>query len=91
MYDINKLNNIINEKNFIISARIKHFKERSIKALGSNFYNKAYNYLKQAKNNNSIDNDIKREYLSNTFGKNNIGYWQLIDQILFLENILETS
>ena len=91
MYDINKLNNIINEKNFIISTRIKHFKERSIKALGSNFYNKAYNYLKQAKNNNSIDNDIKREYLSNTFGKNNIGYWQLIDQILFLENILETS
>ena len=37
-----------------------------------------------------VNNDIKREYLSNTFGKNNIGYWQLIDQILFLENILET-
>ena len=43
------------------------------------------------KNNNSINNETKREYLSDTFGKNNIGYWQLIDQILILDNILETS
>ena len=88
-YEINKLNN---EKQFIIVKRINYFKERTIKALGSNFYNKAYNYLKNSrKNNNTINNDTKREYLSNTFGKNNIGYWQLIDQILFLENILEAS
>ena len=86
-----KLNDITNEKKFIICKRINYFKEKTIKALGSNFYNKAYNYLKNARNNNGlVNNDIKREYLSNTFGKNNIGYWQLIDQILFLENILET-
>ena len=86
-----KLNDITNEKKFIINKRINYFKEKTIKALGTNFYNKAYNYLKNARNNNGlVNNDIKREYLSNTFGKNNIGYWQLIDQILFLENILET-
>ena len=86
-----KLNDITNEKKFIIYKRINYFKEKTIKALGTNFYNKAYNYLKNARNNNGlVNNDIKREYLSNTFGKNNIGYWQLIDQILFLENILET-
>ena len=96
--EINKINkhietesNAKNEKELIINKRIKYFKERSIKALGNNFYNKAYNYLKKMKNNNSINNETKREYLSDTFGKNNIGYWQLIDQILILENILETS
>ena len=95
--DINQLNpnelenNYVNEKQFIINNRIKYFKERCIKALGSNFYNKAYNYLKKMRNNNSINNDIKREYLSDTFGKNNIGYWQLIEQILLLEDILENS
>ena len=95
--DINQLNinelenNYVNEKQFIINNRIKYFKERCIKALGNNFYNKAYNYLKKMRNNNSINNDIKREYLSDTFGKNNIGYWQLIEQILLLEDILENS
>ena len=85
------INDISNEKKFILNKRINYFKDKTIKALGTNFYNKAYNYLKNARNNSSmLNNDIKREYLSNTFGKNNIGYWQLIDQILFLENLLET-
>ena len=101
LYNINELNqpnknienenNFVNEKQFIINKRIKCYKDRSIKALGNNFYNKAYNYLKKTRNDNSINNDIKREYLSDTFGKNNIGYWQLIEQILILEDILESS
>ena len=101
LYNINELNqpnknienenNFVNEKQFIINKRIKNYKDRSIKALGNNFYNKAYNYLKKTRNDNLINNDIKREYLSDTFGKNNIGYWQLIEQILILEDILESS
>jgi len=101
LYNINELNqpnknienenNFVNEKQFIINKRIKCYKDRSIKALGNNFYNKAYNYLKKTRNDNLINNDIKREYLSDTFGKNNIGYWQLIEQILILEDILESS
>ena len=100
LYNINELNQLninkneniyINEKQSIINKRIKYFKERCIKALGNNFYNKAYIYLKKMRINNSINNDIKREYLSDTFGKNNIGYWQLIEQILILEDILQNS
>ena len=101
LYNINELNqpnknienenNFVNEKQFIINKRIKCYKDRSIKALGNNFYNKAYNYLKKTRNDNLINNDIKREYLSDTFGKNNIGYWQLIEQILILEDILQNS
>ena len=101
LYNINELNQpnknieneniFVNEKQFIINKRIKCYKDRSIKALGNNFYNKAYNYLKKTRNDNLINNDIKREYLSDTFGKNNIGYWQLIEQILILEDILESS
>ena len=100
LYNINELNELninknenifINEKQYIINKRIKYFKERCIKALGNNFYSKAYIYLKKMRKNNSINNDIKREYLSDTFGKNNIGYWQLIEQILILEDILQNS
>ena len=100
LYNINELNELninknenifINEKQSIINKRIKYFKERCIKALGNNFYSKAYIYLKKMRKNNSINNDIKREYLSDTFGKNNIGYWQLIEQILILEDILQNS
>ena len=94
--DKNKSNNVnnklelekANEKESIINKRINFFKERCIKALGNNFYNKAYNYLKAMKKNKQENSEIIREHLSNTFGKNNIGYWQLIEQILLLENFL---
>ena len=87
---LNKQN--MNDKNKILNKRIDFFKERCIKSLGENFYNKAYNYLKESRKNNFINNNDKiREYLSNNFGKNNIGYWQLIDQILLLEDILEAD
>ena len=96
--EVNQFNNnkdknysIMNNKSLIINKRINFFKERCLKSVGNNLYNKAYDYLKNAKKNKLTNNDKIREQLSNTFGKNNIGYWQLIDQILLLEEILETS
>ena len=80
-----------NNKSLIINKRINFFKERCLKSVGSNLYNKAYEYLKNARKNKFTDNNQIREHLSNTFGKNNIGYWQLIDQILLLEDILDES
>ena len=55
-------------------------------------FNKAYDYLKNVNlynntNKNIIEPITIREHLVNLFGKNNIGFWQLIDQILLLENI----
>ncbi len=87
----NKNKPIQNDKNLILNKRINFFKERCIKSLGNNFYNKAYNYLKKVRKNDFQNSDKIREYLSNNFGKNNIGYWQLLDQILLLEDILETN
>ena len=84
-------NEDIGDKSFIINKRINFFKERCVKSLGKNFYNKAYNFLKNDRKNNFSNKDKIREHLSNTFGKNHIGYWQLIDQILLLEDILEKS
>ena len=89
--DENKNREKISDKSYIINKRINYFKERCLKSLGNNFYNKAYNYLKNDRKNNFSNKDKIREHLTNTFGKNNIGYWQLIDQILLLEEILEKS
>ena len=87
----NKNYSNMNNKSLIINQRINFFKQRCLKSVGNNLYNKAYDYLKNERKNKFSNNDKIREHLSNTFGKNNIGYWQLIDQILFLEDILETS
>ena len=87
----NNNNHNKSDKYSILSKRINFFKERCINSIGSNFYNKAYNYLKNDRKNNRQNNDKIREYFSNNFGKNNIGYWQLIDQILLLEDILEAN
>ena len=89
--DENKNREKMSDKSYIINKRINYFKERCLKSLGNNFYNKAYNYLKNDRKNNFSNKDKIREHLTNTFGKNNIGYWQLIDQILLLEEILEKS
>ena len=89
--DENKNSEKMGDKSYIINKRINFFKERCLKSLGNNFFNKAYNYLKNDRKNNFSNKDKIREHLTNTFGKNNIGYWQLIDQILLLEEILEKS
>ena len=88
----NKKNNEgMSNKEIIINERINYFKNRCIKALGENLFLRAYDYLlkiKQNKNNNNIDSSKIRGNLVNIFGKSNIGYWQLIDQILFFEDFL---
>ena len=87
-----KDNNNHNDKNYILDERISFFKNRCINSLGQKLFNKAYDYLKNVNlynntNKNIIEPITIREHLVNLFGKNNIGFWQLIDQILLLENI----
>lgn len=97
--DCQKENEQINEdkdnhsdKNYILDERITFFKNRCVNSLGQKLFNKAYDYLKNVNlynntNKNIIEPITIREHLVNLFGKNNIGFWQLIDQILLLENI----
>lgn len=76
-----------------IKERIKFFRQRCESALGYKLYIKAYEYLFA---NRGGDLSLKRDHLISKnnnlildlFGKNNIGFWQIIDQILFLEDLL---
>ena len=78
---------ILTNKEKLINERILFFRNRCINSLGQKLFNKAYEFLKNNQGRN-IEPIRVREHLTNIFGKNNIGFWQLIDQILILENML---
>lgn len=94
---MNSYNNLINindnsenNKEKILKEKINYFMNKCIDSLGKRIFNDAYNYLfriKKNKNENINNRDI-REHLIKMFGKDNIAYWHLIEQILILEDIL---
>ena len=83
-------NNFIYSKQKILNDRINYFKNKCIYNLKEEKYLEAYNYLVKIKINNhsEINNREIREHLIKILGKENIGYWHLIDQILLFENML---
>ena len=83
----NNENMILTNKEKLINERILFFRNRCINSLGQKLFNKAYEYLKNNQGRNTEPIRV-REHLTNIFGKNNIGFWQLIDQILILEKML---
>ena len=83
----NNDNMILTNKEKLINERISFFRNRCINSLGQKLFNKAYEYLKNNIGRNTEPIRV-REHLTNIFGKNNIGFWQLIDQILILEKML---
>ena len=90
---IKKLNesyNMENTKEKIINERINFFKNKCIDSLKEEKFEKAYNYLVKIKKKNEteIDNRNIREHLIRILGKDNIGYWHLIDQIILFEQML---
>ena len=97
--DFMGLNEITNEnendnnnysKQKILNDRINYFKNKCINNLKEDKYLEAYNYLVKIKINNhsEINNREIREHLIKILGKENIGYWHLIDQILLFESLL---
>ena len=88
--NMNRSKSILNDKEILVGKRISFFRNKCINGLGQALFNKAYNYLKNIKKNkyNEYNSSKVREQLIEFFGKDNIGYWQLIDQILLFENIL---
>ena len=80
----------MNNKQRILSERINYFKKKCNESLGEKIFLDAYNYLSKVKKNKNmnINNLDIRENLMNMFGRDNIGFWQLIEQILILEDIL---
>ena len=90
----NKIETLINNPNTIILDRIDFYKNRCINIIGKKLYMKAYECLRidrQNKiNNKNIEYNV-REKLTSILGKENIGFWQMISQILILEDLLNKN
>ena len=88
-------NNEINfTKEKLLNDRINYFKNKCIYNLDEKKYLEAYNYLikiKRNNKNNEINNRDIREKLIQILGKDNIGYWHLIDQIILFEDMIKEN
>ena len=89
-----KIDNLINKPNDLIMDRIELYKNRCINIIGKKVFSRAYEFLKIDKqnriSNKKIDYNV-REKLTIILGKNNIGFWQMINQILMLEDLLNKN
>ena len=90
----NKIENLMKNPNSIILQRIEFYKKRCINIIGKKIFTKAYECLKIDKqnkiNNKNVDYNL-REKLTTILGKNNIGFWQMINQIIILEDLLNRN
>ena len=89
-----KIDNLINNPNNLIMERIDFYKNRCLNIIGKKVFSRAYEFLKADKQNkiSNKKNDYNtREKLTNILGKNNIGFWQMINQILMLEDLLNKN
>ena len=57
-------------------------------SLGNNIYEKAYDYLKESNAEGSTAEE-KREGLIQVLGEEWIGFWAILDQILFYEGMID--
>ena len=89
-----KIENLKNNPNDLIMERIDFYKNRCINIIGKKVFQRAYDIIKTDKQNKiankKIDYNI-REKLMNILGKSNIGFWQMINQILMLEELLNIN
>ena len=89
-----KIENLIKNPNELIMERIDFYKNRCINIIGKKVFQRAYEFLKSDKQNKIANKNIEynvREKLMNILGKNNIGFWQMINQVLMLEDLLNKN
>ena len=89
-----KIENLIKNPNELIMERIDFYKNRCINIIGKKVFQRAYEFLKSDKQNKIAKKKIEynvREKLMNILGKNNIGFWQMINQVLMLEDLLNKN
>ena len=88
----NKIKNLINNPNNIIMERIDFYKSRCINIIGPKTFTKAYECIKNEKQNkNKISDFNLKEKLTSILGKTNIGFWQIINQVIMLEDLLNLN
>jgi hypothetical protein len=61
-------------------------RHRCVSSLGNQIFEKAYNTYKSISNKGA---DEIREQLIKILGEESIGFWAIMDQIMFFEGILE--
>ena len=89
-----KIDNLMNKPNDLIIERIDFYKNRCINIIGKKSFQRAYDFLKTDKQNKISNKKIEyntREKLTTILGKENIGFWQMINQILMLEDLLNKN
>ncbi|EGR30764.1 protein kinase domain protein [Ichthyophthirius multifiliis] len=77
-----------NPQYYKIQDRIKLFIHRCEAGLGNVIYEKAYDFVKYNQQNTSVED--MRTKLVQILQADNIGFWHLVDQIIFLEELLLT-
>jgi NIMA (never in mitosis gene a)-related kinase 1/4/5 len=71
-----------------LKDKIKLFKHRCVSSLGYNMYERAYEFLRNAVA-NGMNTDERRSGLIKIMGEESIGFWALLDQILFFEDLID--
>ena len=54
--------------------------------IGNSIYGKTYNFVKE--NSEKAKNEELRKGLTEILGEENIGFWHLVDQIVFYEGLM---
>lgn len=71
-----------------LQDRIKFFRHRCVASLGNNLYEKAYNFLKES-NADGATAEENRQGLIQILGEDWIGFWAILDQIMFYEGMVD--
>mmetsp|Transcript_94 Transcript_94/g.184 ORF Transcript_94/g.184 Transcript_94/m.184 type:complete len:90 (+) Transcript_94:411-680(+) len=67
---------------------MKFLRYRCVASLGNNLYERSYEYLKDC-NQEGASAEEKREGLISILGEDCIGFWAILDQILFFETMVD--
>lgn len=87
----NKIETFKNNPNIMIIEKIDFYKKRCINIIGKKRFTRAYECIKSNKNNKKNPDSNLREKLMTILGKDNIGFWQMINQVLVLEDLLNKN
>jgi len=69
------------------SSKLTSNYSRCTASIGTSIFEKAYSFLKEEQNGALTSSEVRSKLIS-ILGEDSIGFWAILDQILFLENLL---
>ncbi len=70
-----------------LNERIKLLRHRGEAGIGSSLFEKAYEVLRGSEKTKGGSSETTRKDLCELLGEENIGFWAIISQVVFLENV----